>query len=124
MNNKGFTLIETLVVLVLVSTIMALSFSKISSSMSLEKNNAYQIMKNNIISASYSYIEECQAKTVSCDFSFSEKNTFAASVLKEKGYFKNLKSPLDGKDLGECLIIKAKKENGVVVIDIEDNCYL
>ena len=80
-------------------------------------------MKNNIISASYNYINECTIGTIACDFSFENHNQFPAKVLKENGFFKNLKSPIDGKDLSNCLMIEAKKENGVIVSNLLDNCY-
>ena len=124
MNNKGFTLIEVLAVLTLVSLTMVIVVSNFSSSMSLGKKEAYLLMKNNLISAGYTYIEECEKGVLQCDFSFSKKNTFPAKVLEESGYFKSLKSPLDGKYLGECLILNAKKENGVVIVDLMDKCYL
>ena len=67
----------------------------------------------------FTFCNECD----SC-VSFNKKNTFPAKVLEESGYFKSLKSPLDGKYLGECLILNAKKENGVVIVDLVDKCYL
>ena len=59
MNNKGFTLIEVLAVLVLVSVVTIVVVANISSSMSLGRNEAYRLMKNNVISAGYNYINEC-----------------------------------------------------------------
>ncbi len=123
MNKKGFSLIEVVVTLAVISLITTIGIRSISSSMSLGKKEAYQLMKNNIISSGYTYIEECTQGLISCDFSFENQNTFKASILKEKGYFKDLKSPIDGIDLGQCLSLTAKKENGVTVIDIIDDCY-
>ena len=124
MNNKGFTLIEILAVLVLVSIVTVVVVANISSSMSLGRNEAYRLMKNNIISAGYQYIAECNQGTIQCDFSFEKNNTFKARVLEESGYFENLKSPIDGAYLGDCLSLKVEKENGVAVVDIIDECYL
>ncbi len=123
MNNKGFTLIEVLAVLVLVSVVTIVVIRNISSSMSLGRNEAYRLMKNNVISAGYHYIDECTQGTIQCDFSFEKNNTFKARVLEESGYFENLKSPIDGAYLGDCLSLSAKKENGVTVVDIIDQCY-
>ena len=123
MNNKGFTLIEVLAVLVLVSVVTIVVIQNISSSMSLGRNEAYRLMKNNIISAGYHYIDECTLGTIHCDFSFEKNNTFKARVLEESGYFGNLKSPIDGAYLGDCLSLSAKKDNGVTVVDIIDQCY-
>ena len=123
MNNKGFTLIEVLAVLVLVSVVTIVVIQNISSSMSLGRNEAYRLMKNNIISAGYHYIDECTQGTIQCNFSFEKNNTFKARVLEESGYFDNLKSPIDGAYLGDCLSLSAKKDNGVTVVDIIDQCY-
>ena len=123
MNNKGFTLIEVLAVLVLVSVVTIVVTQNISSSMSLGRNEAYRLMKNNVISAGYHYIDECTQGTIQCNFSFEKNNTFKARVLEESGYFDNLMSPIDGAYLGDCLSLSAKKDNGVTVVDIIDQCY-
>ena len=123
MNNKGFTLTEVLCVLVVISLISFIAIKGIGKTLSISKEESYKLMKNNIISSSYNYINECTTGTISCDFSFETNNKFSAKVLKEKGYFKNMNSPIDGKDLSECLIIEAKKENGVVITNLLDECY-
>ena len=123
MNNKGFTLIEVLSVLIIISLIMVIAVRSINKTVSLSKEESYKIMKTNIIKVSKSYINECIAKTIECNFSFDSNNYFEAKKLKETGYFKNLTSPIDGKNLENCLIIYAKKEKGVVSIELDDKCY-
>lgn len=123
MSNKGFTLIELLAALVMIAIISFVMIHNIYSSWSVSKEEAYKIMKNNIVSAAYTYVKECEAKTISCDFSFENQNQFKAAILQEKGYFKNLSSPIDGKNVGECLTLKSNKSNGVIVIDVIDKCY-
>ena len=123
MNNRGFTLIEVISTFVIISLILIVVTRSFSYTVSLNKEESYKIMKNNIISASYNYINECTAGTISCDFSFNERFSFSAKVLKEKGYFKNLNSPIDGKNLEDRLIIEVKKENGVIISNLVDNCY-
>ncbi|MCI6265730.1 MAG: prepilin-type N-terminal cleavage/methylation domain-containing protein [Erysipelotrichaceae bacterium] len=123
MNNKGFTLIEVLGVLVVASILLTITFRSIHSTLSVSKEEAYKLMKNNIISASYEYIQECNQKLISCDFSFENNNQFVAEVLKESGYLKNLNSPIDGKDLGSCLLLEATNSNGVTVVNLIDDCY-
>lgn len=122
-NNKGFTLVEVLGVLVIIAAITVIAIHNLGGTMSASKEETYKIMKNNIISAGYTYIKECEAGTTECDFSYSENNRFSASNLKESGYFNDLESPLDGKDLGNCLILEATKTNGVTTIDLIDKCY-
>lgn len=122
-NNKGFTLIEVLSVLSIISLILIAVIHNFGTTVSISREESYKIMKSNIISASNDYINECIAGIVECDFSFENNNSFSAKVLKEKGYFKNFKSPIDGKNIEDCLIIEAKKENGVIKSNLKDNCY-
>ena len=123
MNNKGFTLIETLTVIVLISIVTIVASQSLGKTLSINKEESYKIMKNNIIKASETYIKECIAGTISCD-SIKESNMkFSVKILKEKGYFKNLNSPIDGKDLSNCLIVETKIENGVIISSLQDNCY-
>lgn len=123
MGNKGFTLIEVLAALVLVAIGTVTVLVGIRSTLSVGNEEAYKIMKNNIVSASYDYILECDEKLITCDFSFDENNRFSVQILKEYGYFTDLESPLDGKDLGSCLYAEAFKENGVVSVQLIDDCY-
>lgn len=123
MNNKGFTLVEVLSILVLISIVTVCVFSTINSTMSVSKEEAYKLMKNNMISVSYDYVEECNLGLIECDFSFAENNTFRAKDLQNAGFFTNLESPIDGKDLSSCLVFEATKSNGVTVINLIDNCY-
>ncbi len=123
MNNKGFTLIEVLGVLFIFALIMTVVLPSFHSTLSVSKEETYKIMKNNIISVSYDYIQECNQGLIDCNFSFEYNNRFSAGVLKEQGYFQNMDSPIDGKDLSECLILEASIENGVVTIDLIDQCY-
>lgn len=123
MNNKGFTLIEVLSILVLISIIGVVVFSMFGSTMSATKEETYKLMKNNIISVSYDYVNECNLGLIECDFSFEGNNKFSAKELQNAGFFKSLESPIDGTDLGSCLILEATKSNGVTVINLIDNCY-
>ncbi len=123
MNNKGFTLLEVLAVLVIISLITIFVLNQISSTFSVSKEETYKIMKNNIVSASYDYIKECTAGLIDCNFSFEHNNRFTARVLKENGYFKTMESPIDNKELGDCLILEATKDNGVILVDLIDTCY-
>lgn len=123
MNNKGFTLIEVLGVLVLISVVMFIGIQGIQSTLSASKEESYKIMKNNIVSVSYDYIQECSQGLIQCNFSYDEDNHFYARNLQESGYFQDLDSPIDGKDLGNCLLLEVTKNNGVVLVDLIDECY-
>ena len=123
MNERGFTFIEVLAVLVLISLVFVLIVRGFGSTVSVSRNEAYEIMKNNIIRAGNSYVNECVSGTIDCDFSFDDNNRFSVSVLKGSGYFSNFISPIDGKDLSDCLIIEVTRDNGVIVCDLLDYCY-
>lgn len=123
MNNRGFTLIEVLCTLVLTSIIIITVFTILGTTFSASKEEAYKIMKSNLLAVGYDYVNECALGTISCDFSFEENNRFMAVELQNVGFFKDLESPIDGKNLGTCLILEATKNNGVTVINLIDNCY-
>ena len=123
MNNKGFTLIEVLSVVILSSIIIVIVFTTFGTTFSASKEESYKLMKNNLLIAGYSYVNECTLGSIECDFSFDKNTQFTAENLYNYGYFKNLNSPIDGKNLGSCLVLEATKDNGVVVINIIDTCY-
>ena len=124
LNNKGFTLIEILASLITITfiTIIIVSFS--SNTFSINRNRAYDIMKENIYKISQVYIKECDAGLLACDLNWNNNSTeFYVEDLKNNGYFKNTKSPLDGKDIGKCILIKVSRSNGVNNIELVDKCY-
>lgn len=124
MNNKGFTLIEVLAVIVIFSITTIVVSKNIGTTLSASKNETYNLMKTNIISVSYEYINECQSNTVECKLDWKNNKTwFYAEELKNKGYFKDLSSPIDNKYLGQCLIINVYKNNGAYNINLKDKCY-
>ena len=123
-DNRGFTLIEVLATIIVISIIGIFVAKFIGSTLTLSQNEAYEIMKKNIISSSSNYIKECDSQILNCGLTWNDNETsFYATELENSGYFKNLKSPLDGKYLGTCLQIIATKENGTVEVDLIDYCY-
>ena len=123
LNNKGFAFVEVLAVIVVISVLSFIILKEINSTLSVSSRDAYKIMKNNIISASEDYVKECEAGLIDSNFSFDSNNTFKASILENYGFFSDMKSPIDGKYVGDCLVITANKNNGTIVIDLIDNCY-
>lgn len=124
MNNKGFTLIEVLVVVVIIAIVGMIVVEYVGSTLSISKNEAYKLMKDNIISASYDYLNECNASIISCDLNWgNDEVSFSLLELKNAGYFSNLKSPIDDKDLGTCIKLVATKDNGNVNVKLIDECY-
>ena len=123
-NNKGFTLTEVLTTLVIISVALFVILKQVGSTLSISKNESYKLMKDNIISSARDYINECNNKIIDCNLKWNDNElTFKAATLEINGYFKNLNSPIDNKNLGNCLEIKATKNNGVINVEINDNCY-
>ncbi|MEE3342627.1 MAG: prepilin-type N-terminal cleavage/methylation domain-containing protein [Bacilli bacterium] len=124
-NNKGFTLIEVLASLVIITFIVIIVVSFSGDTLSINKDRAYRIMKNNIYKVSQDYVKECEAEITTCDLEWNDnKAEFNVYKLKEAGYFKNLRSPIDGKDVGNCMIVKIyKTDNKMIDVEIVDNCY-
>lgn len=123
MSSKGFTIIEVLGALVVLSLVLVVVMQQVQSTLSTSTSELYSVMKKNVISAGYEYVSECGSGVMTCDFSFEDNSVFSANVLRQYGYFSDLKSPIDGKDLGSCLVMTATKVDGVVFVDLADNCY-
>lgn len=119
MNNKGFTLIEVLCVIFLISILFVASFLVVKDTLSITDEKAYQILKENIISQTKTYIEECDNNIINCknDYEWEEINdnkiTYVnLSLLKKYNYFDNdqIINPLTKKDISSCLKIKVIKD--------------
>ena len=123
MKSKGFTIIEVLTTLVIISLLTLVISGIINTTLAASKEETYGLLKNNIITASNNYINECNAGIIECNFSNETNNSFYVSKLEEYGYFTDLESPIDGRYLGDCLLVKVKYDNGINVIDLEDKCY-
>ncbi len=119
MNNKGFTLIEVLCVIFLISILFVASFLVVKDTLSITDEKAYQILKENIISQTKTYIDECENNIINCkkDFGWKKVNDnkiayINLSLLKKYNYFDNdeIINPLTKKDMSSCLKIKVIKD--------------
>ncbi len=119
MNNKGFTLIEVLCVIFLISILFVASFLVVKDTLSITDEKAYQILKENIISQTKTYIDECENNIINCkkDFEWKKVNDnkiayINLSLLKKYNYFDNdeIINPLTKKDMSSCLKIKVIKD--------------
>lgn len=71
LNNKGFTLIEVLAVIVILSILMAIMVPSVGNIMKKNKEDNYQNLKDSIISAAKIYISDnrYQITVGNCDVS-------------------------------------------------------
>ena len=65
MNNKGFTLIELLAVIVIISILGGIAAVGVISTINSSKNAAYNIMVNNIVTASKTLYDEVNNSYIS-----------------------------------------------------------
>ncbi len=131
-NNKGFTLVELIAVIVIIAIIAAIATPRVIESFNQGKDNAYNIMINNIVTSSKSYYEECQFGNlthngtscsnegtinltlndlVSTGFLTATNETEADGTVK-----KVIKDPNTKEDIGTCTIsiTKSKEANKYV----------
>ena len=127
MNNKGFTLVELLVSLTIVAIITIIVTFSIGSTLSISKDNSYEILKKNIINMANVYVMECESNSINCDEDYvwqNNKTSFLANKLLQKGYFKpeELINPINEKDISDCLLINVSvNENKVYTLSINDS---
>lgn len=126
MNNKGFTLVEILVSLCIISIILIFVVFSINRTTALSKENAYKIMKNNINKTANIYITECENFILDCSNDYvwkDNKTSFKVNKLIDHGYFSQneLINPVNDKDLSNCLKLEiTKKENKTYDIIVND----
>lgn len=88
MNNKGFTLVEFLVTLLIVGIIFTVSNYVITNTFSMTNENALEITINNIKSSSKDYIYEFIDNSDWIDnYDNTEYVCISIGDLIEKGYF-------------------------------------
>lgn len=133
MNNKGFSLVELLITLSIISFIFIVAFSNIDQTFSMSEEKSYEVTKDNIKSAANSYILECENKIIDCskDFKWQESNitkstSFSLDALVKRGYFKTdnnvVLNPITDKPINECLIVDVdyNKITGIYEYQIDD----
>lgn len=124
MNNKGFSLVELLITISLIALVAIVVVKVSSNTLSLTENEAYKILKNNVITAADKYIIECDSNLLECFHTWNDnKTSINANELIKAGYFDNIIDPRNDKDISNCLIIEIEKENEVNKYKINDkNC--
>lgn len=112
MNNKGFSLIELIVVISLIAIVVIVVVKFSGNTVSLNEEEAYKIMKNSIINATDKYLLECESGLLECNHSWNNnKTTISVTSLIEAGYFKTVIDPTNNEDISKCLVIEVAKVN-------------
>ncbi len=131
MNNKGFTLVELIISIMLLSAIFIIAISSLVNTFSLTEETEYEILINNIKTQAQNYIIECDGGLINCknDYTWSEdgknkKTSFSLAIMKKYKYFNTSDyiNPINKNDLSNCLIINVEKDEFKnLIIKIDDS---
>jgi len=137
MNNKGFTLIELVVTVLILALVMTLGTYSVIVIIKSGKEKNYNLLIKNITSAVEDYAIECKyspsdlEKILSEDSHFCDKGTYGNSGIKlgelvEYGYLSGngkrddgnyrLEDPNTGESISECLVNYTWNNNKITVI--------
>lgn len=133
MNNKGFTLIEVVLTVTIVSLLFIIVIVSVNKTFALTNERAYEISKKNIKTIVDNYIYECENNLIGCDNDYSwivesnyKSTSFYLNVLNKYDYFDkdDLINPITNNKLDDCMIISVvKKDDGIIDINLDDsNC--
>ena len=143
MNNKGFTLVELLGAVAILAILVAIITPSVMRSLNNSKEASYNIMIDNIITASKSYYEECKYGDLK-DSSGNKRicdSPIALGELVNLGFLKGtndkscdasgscttkliIKNPKTDDDISDCKIKIDIEENGkttYVVTSLKNN---
>lgn len=84
LNQKGFTLIELIAVVVLLSLLVGIGASTITKIIKKNKENDYKLLIDGIKSAAESYYQECRYVTFTC----SDNGIVKLGDLVNNGFLK------------------------------------
>jgi len=124
MNNKGFSLVELIIVISLIAIVVIVVVKNSSNTVSLSEEEAYKIMQNTIINATDKYLLECDGGLLECNQEWTNnKTSINVSSLIDAGYFKTVINPIDNKDISNCLTVEVTKDNEDYKYKLNDkNC--
>ena len=105
MNKKGFTLVELLGVVMLMSIIATIITIAIDSSIRTSRYNACLAQEKNIIDAAKVYLTDHPENNI-------DGAEITIETLKDGGYLEDLKNPMSNQSYSDSTFVKVKYENG------------
>lgn len=115
MNNKGFTLVELLATLVVLSIVMSIGTFSIIAIVNSSKNKNYELLISNIKSAAEVYYQECKYSNESVSWCDKTGNyNITLGDLVRYGYLKGnqknsddtftIVNPKNNESIADCMI--------------------
>ena len=122
MNKKGFTLVELLGVLVVLSVILMIAFPLITTYINKSKQKAYDTQMGLIITGLKDYVIEHKEVLPVNDTDYV---TFTLGQLKALGIVNNsVVNPLDGKEIDDSMEFKIIKDGSKYIYQIVESSRL
>ena len=124
MKKNGFTLIEVLGVIVILSVLSLITIPVINKSLNQGKDNLSQIQKNQIIKSLKNYYAEHLTEYKNISTSSSNPSCKTVNTLKAGGYLPtDLKDPKTKQPIDENTKVCAYKQNSKVTYLIKEWLY-
>lgn len=121
MKNKGFTLIEILVVIVLITSITVIaivSFNNVSSS---KKKEAYEDVKKQVEEAGEEYYKANEYLLSKVEDNSDSYARVSLGKLVSEDYLNKVTNPVTGKTLSDCSYVEVTKKNGGYIYTFNEN---
>ena len=117
MNNKGFTLVELLMIIALLAIVILIAGPYIAEALDNSKKKSYDILLSNIKTSSITYFQECKynGSVIGCQV-IDNKLEVSLQELMDNGYLEGstecndtdcenvVKNPIDKVNIGSCII--------------------
>ena len=114
-NNRGFTLVELLATLVVLSIIVSITGYTIITTINKSKEENYNVLVKNIVSAAESYYLECKYNNNTTSNGITCSNTVTLGNLVRYGYLSSNKMIYSetGAKVGEMGLINPKNDEDI-----------
>lgn len=121
MNNKGFTLVEVLAVVVILALVMGIGYSGITSTINSSKNKSETIFVEKLSSAIDEYIDLNGSKLGETTSVYSFKKCYLSNCDDEDAYEVNAVL-LNGITINDLVVEKLLNEEDIVNPSNKKNC--
>jgi len=132
MNRKGFTLVELLATIVVLTLVLSISTYSVIAIIKNAKKNNYNLLIENIKDASELYYQECKYEyDNNSGITCSTDGRVTLGDLVKYGYLKGnstgsndkygIVNPLDNSDISSCVIQIDYQNGSLIVTSISDN---